>query len=339
MMPFRTWRKGSKRPSAPISHPPRGRSPQSHSERRSHPIDARVHLPKDPLARQIQKLDKIIEAIRLNENVEVTRLTVVKKLCENPEAAGAFAMFLARKSQERLREKQGNQRYRQLVNRAIREMKPYLDDPTEERKWQLLSRLKELVDEQNEHEWIKWGAVRKIKSWDLLTVERTLRAVLRRDEAPYWLYQAARDHVGSSTYLTKESIPRDRGDRPILATVFQDQSIRRIINSGAASTPFSISTKDETHAHFQRLVPPGNGRFDVHDSSAASSSGDSTGALSAVLANRWFNGSVALSPSCEPTLHRSDRKSRELPPHRSLEGKGNRHFVAGQSGGSARLVS
>ena len=63
------------------------------------------------------------------------------------------------------------------------------------------------------------------------------------------------------------------------------------------------------------------------------------GASWAVLTNRWFNGSVALSPSCEPTLHRSDRKSRELPPHRSLEGKGNRHFVAGQSGGSARLVS
>ena len=172
------------------------------------PDRRKSEFPKDPLARQIQKLDKIIEAIRLNENVEVTRLTVVKKLCENPEAAGAFALFLARKSQARLREKQGKQRYRQLVNRAIREMKPYLDDPTEERKWQLLSRLKELVDEQNEHEWIKWGAVRKIKSWDLLTVERTLRAVLRRDEAPYWLYQTARDYVGSSMFLTKASIPR-----------------------------------------------------------------------------------------------------------------------------------
>ena len=172
------------------------------------PDRRKSQLPKDPLARQIQKLDKIIEAIRLNENVEVTRLTVVKKLCENPEAAGAFALFLARKSQERLREKKGKERYRQLVNRAIREMKPYLDDPTEERKWQFLSRLKELVDEQNEHEWIKWGAVRKIKSWDLLTVERTLRAVLRREEAPYWLYQAARDHVGSSMFLEKASIPR-----------------------------------------------------------------------------------------------------------------------------------
>ena len=67
------------------------------------PPDRRKNLlPKDPLARQIQKLDKIIEAIRRKENVQVTRLTVVKKLCENPEAAGAFALFLARKSQERL---------------------------------------------------------------------------------------------------------------------------------------------------------------------------------------------------------------------------------------------
>ena len=172
------------------------------------PDRRKSHLPKDPLSRQIQKLDKIIEAIRRNENVEVTRLTVVKKLCENPDAAGAFALFLARKSQERLREKKGKERYRQLASRAVREMKSYVDDPTEDRKWGLLSRLKELVDEQNEHEWIKWGAVRKIKSWDLLTVERTLRAVLSREEAPYWLYQAARDHVGSSMSLTKESIPR-----------------------------------------------------------------------------------------------------------------------------------
>ncbi len=164
--------------------------------------------PEDLLPRQVRKLDEIVEAIRRNENVQVTRLTVVKKLCENPDAAGAFALFLARKSQGRLREKKGKERYLQLANRAIREMKQYLDDPTDDRKWGLLSRLKELVDEQNEHEWIKWGAVRKIKSWDLLTVERTLRAVLRREEAPYWLYQAARDHVGSSMNLTKESIPR-----------------------------------------------------------------------------------------------------------------------------------
>src|SRR5271157_774862 len=34
--------------------------------------------------------------------------------------------------------------------------------------------------------------------------------------------------------------------------------------SRAIWTPFSISTQDETHARFQRLVPPGDGRLDFH---------------------------------------------------------------------------
>ena len=208
MMPFKTLENGISATIGTHKRSAKGKVSSKPSTTTEKPDRRKSQLPKDPLSRQIQKLDKIIEAIRRNENVEVTRLTVVKKLCENPDAAGAFALFLARKSQERLREKKGKERYRQLASRAIREMKPYLDDPTEDRKWGLLSRLKELVDEQNEHERIKWGAVRKIKSWDLLTVERTLRAVLNRDEAPYWLYQAARDHVGSSMYLTKESIPK-----------------------------------------------------------------------------------------------------------------------------------
>ena len=50
--------------------------------------------------------------------------------------------------------------------------------------------------------------VRNIKSWDLLIVEKALRTILRTDEAPYWLYQAARDYVGSSMFLEKASIPK-----------------------------------------------------------------------------------------------------------------------------------
>ena len=181
----------------------------SKPSRTTKPPDRRKsHLPKDPLARQIQKLDKIIEAIRRKENVQVTRLTVVKKLCENPEAAGAFAMFLARKSQARLREKQGNQRYRQLVNRAIREMKPYLAIPLRIARSGSGPYFGKSRLNRTSTRYISWGMVRNIKSWDLLIVEKTLRTILRTDEAPYWLYQAARDHVGSSMYLTKESIPK-----------------------------------------------------------------------------------------------------------------------------------
>ena len=112
------------------------------------PDRRKSRLPED-LSGQIQKLDKIIEAIRRKENVDVTRLTVVKKLCENLDAAGAFALFLARKSQERLREKKGKERYRQLASRAVREMKSYVDDPTEDQKERLWSLLLDIESEKS----------------------------------------------------------------------------------------------------------------------------------------------------------------------------------------------
>ncbi len=184
---------------------------RKHSQKRSTPkktpVRRRKGPPEDPLIKQVSKLDAIVEAIRGKENVQVTRLTVVKKLCENPEAAGAFAMFLAQQAQGRLSEKQGKERYVQLADRAVREMKSYLDHPTEDCKKQLRSLLLEIEAEQNEYVSIQWSAVRNIKSWDLLIVENALRTILNRDEAPRWLYQAARDYVGGSIEFEKKSIP------------------------------------------------------------------------------------------------------------------------------------
>jgi hypothetical protein len=171
------------------------------------PVKRRKGPPEDPMTRQVRKLDEIVEAIRGKENVQITRLTVVKKLCENPDAACKFALFLARKGQKRLREKKVKERYRQLANRAVREMRSYLDDPNEDRKERLWSLLLDIEAEQNEYESMRWGAVRNIKSWDLLIVEKALRTILKPDEAKYWLYQASRDYVGSSIWFERRSIP------------------------------------------------------------------------------------------------------------------------------------
>jgi hypothetical protein len=172
------------------------------------PVSRRKGSPEAPTTKQVRKIDAIVEAIRGKENVLITRLTVVKKLCENPDAASAFALFLARRAQERLREKKAKERYRQLANSAVKEMKHYLDKPTEDGKWRLLDLLHEIKEEQNEHTPIKWGLVRNIKCWDLLVVEKALQGFMRPEEAKFWLYQAAADHVGSSEYLTAKSIPR-----------------------------------------------------------------------------------------------------------------------------------
>ena len=97
---------------------------------------------------------------------------MVKKLCENPKAARAFALFFAQQARGRLNEKLGKERYVQLASRAVREMKSYVDDPTEDRKEGLWSLLMDIEAEQNEYESVRWEAVRKIKCWDLLIVER-----------------------------------------------------------------------------------------------------------------------------------------------------------------------
>ena len=50
-------------------------------------------------------------------------------------------------------------------------MKPYLEEPGEERRERLRVLFREIEAEQNEYEPISWGMVRNVKSIDLLVVE------------------------------------------------------------------------------------------------------------------------------------------------------------------------
>jgi hypothetical protein len=149
----------------------------------------------NPVSKTVGKLDEIAEALRRGERFSVTRLTVLKGLCEDAGAAGAFALFLIRKVQRKMRHTRSEKRHRALVNRSVREVRSYLDDPSEERRDRLSSLFHEIVGEQDEYRNASWGAVRIIHSMDLLVAEKAVRAVLRPAEAPSWLYQAARDYA------------------------------------------------------------------------------------------------------------------------------------------------
>ena len=168
--------------------------------------------PESPQARKVRSLEEMADELRQGKDFPVTRLTSLKRLCDDPKAAGAFALFLARKAQKAMREKATPERYRQLVGRAVREMKLYLEQPTEERERTLWSLWHEMREEQNEHRPIAWGTLRIIKDMHLLVAEKCLDAVLRPGEASYWLYQAARNYAEryDSRYpngLTRKSAP------------------------------------------------------------------------------------------------------------------------------------
>ena len=111
-----------------------------------------------------------------------------------------------------MQEKESAERYRALVNRAVRELGPCLEHPTEDRRERLRSLVHEMEAEQNEYRNISWGSARIIQSTGLLVAETCLRSILRTDEAPHWLYQAARNYAERydpryGTGLIPESAP------------------------------------------------------------------------------------------------------------------------------------
>ena len=64
------------------------------------------HRPEGhPASKKVARLDEIAEALRRGEHFSITRLTVLKGLCQDAGAAGAFALFLTRKVQKKMRAK------------------------------------------------------------------------------------------------------------------------------------------------------------------------------------------------------------------------------------------
>ena len=94
-----------------------------------------------------------------------TRLTTVKTLCAEPDAGPSFALFLAQRIQKRSSTEKRPKKSRELVDQAVKELKPYLTDPrTDERKARLTSLCTEDKIEQDEYKRIGWNIVRMLRS-------------------------------------------------------------------------------------------------------------------------------------------------------------------------------
>ena len=144
--------------------------------------------PNAQFIKKVMKLSEIAEALRQGKDFPVTRLTTIKSFCGDSQAAEAFALFLAQKIQSKMQREKCPEGHRELVDRAVKELKLYLTYPTEERKERLSALCREMQEEQNEHKKIGWNMVRMLKSKDLVVVEESLKSVLKSDEAPIWAY-------------------------------------------------------------------------------------------------------------------------------------------------------
>jgi hypothetical protein len=183
-------------------------------------------IPRDVLTR-VKKLAQLPEEARQSHwGVPVTRLTILKSLCQDHEVADRFVTCLARDTRQRVKEKEERpgylsmeewSRHAGMIDRAVTALESYLKQPSEEERSRLSTLFHGLVGEQNEHRTIHGGPVRIIKNNDLLLVEYALRTALA-DEAslPFWAYQTARH------YAERYDARHGEGLTPASAPLLQD---------------------------------------------------------------------------------------------------------------------
>ena len=170
--------------------------------------------------KKIQTLAQIAADLRQGEDFNITRLTVLKSLCSDPEAAAQFALYIAKKTQQAMKSpkrpgrspSKTQQRYQRLVGSAVRRMRKHLKARTTGTKSSLDDVHSEIRSVQDQYENQRWGPVRIIESMELLVVETALECVLRPWASSNLGYHLARQYAQRhdsryGTGLIPESAP------------------------------------------------------------------------------------------------------------------------------------
>jgi hypothetical protein len=139
-----------------------------------------------------EKLLKIIEEIDERGNVNLTKLTVLKKWFECSERLSAFAIWIARRAVARKGKTSGP------AGEFFREAKTLLtgaDEVHPEIVRQAAAVLHDrLRDFQNEYREDRWGRIRIVHHWNLVLVEYGLAIYLWHSDSPTRGYKLAADY-------------------------------------------------------------------------------------------------------------------------------------------------
>ena len=154
---------------------------------------------------KVRKLQQLVDDLERGENFNITRLVVIKSLCQDVKTAAHFTLHLARLGQKRWDWDSERKYYsaaelkqhRKLTAEAFEQIEAYLQRRSVGRRRQLYQLLSQAREVNNEYRNIPYGVVRSIKSWRVLMVEKAIYCALAEDltVAGHWAYQAARDYA------------------------------------------------------------------------------------------------------------------------------------------------
>ena len=172
------------------------------------------------IVQKIQTLAQIAAELRQGKDFNITRLTLLKSLCSDPEAAAKFACHLASLTQKKMKiaicpshiQPENWVQYQRLAARAVRGMTRYLKEGTTEAASPLRDLLIVIRKAQDKFERQQWGPVRIIESGQLVMVETALECVLHPWASSELGYRLARQYAERynphyGTGLLPESAP------------------------------------------------------------------------------------------------------------------------------------
>lgn len=156
-------------------------------------------IPTKVLAK-VRQLASLPEETRQSRfAISVTRLTVLKSLCQQQDVANRFVTYLVRQTLERLERGESRSRrptgvtdkaHREIMSQTLIEMEAWQRESSEERRRKMSDLLLRMRAEQNEHKNIPSGALRLITDWELMLFEHALRCHLNPTrEASTHVYQ------------------------------------------------------------------------------------------------------------------------------------------------------
>jgi hypothetical protein len=174
-------------------------------------------------ANKIKKWLEVAKQLHLDPPIfaiPITRLTSIKSLCQEREAAQQFAVDIAQKVKTQMNETERPERippeewesHQTVMNKAVSQMEAYVETPTPEGKQMLRAILTEINGLQGDnYRRVHWTTVHFVRSGDLLKLEYALQCFTKSDY-PYWAYKLGREYAeeykpSAGSGLIPESLP------------------------------------------------------------------------------------------------------------------------------------
>jgi hypothetical protein len=161
-----------------------------------------MNQPSPAVVKKIQALAKIAADLHQGQHFNITRLTILKSLCSDPDAAAKFALHIAKAAQRRFKarppsdtKQTTHQQYGRLIAGAIPVMTRYSKAPTEDNRERLRNFYQRAREAQSKVQHQQWADVRIIECWELLIVETAMECLLHPSIAPLTAYQVARQYA------------------------------------------------------------------------------------------------------------------------------------------------